>query len=85
MYTVYVLYSPGFDKIYIGQTENLDHRLNQHNNGNFRSWTKACRPWEVIHCETFENRALGKKRERQLKSYRGRMLLQLEISYLTES
>lgn len=31
MYTVYVLYSIRYDKIYIGYTSNLKERLLQHN------------------------------------------------------
>ncbi|MGQ9644804.1 MAG: GIY-YIG nuclease family protein [Ignavibacterium sp.] len=33
MYTVYVIYSSSFNKIYIGQTEDIERRMIEHNNG----------------------------------------------------
>ncbi|HEY4655435.1 MAG TPA: GIY-YIG nuclease family protein [Cyclobacteriaceae bacterium] len=31
MFTVYALYSPSFNKLYIGYTTNLENRLRSHN------------------------------------------------------
>nr|WP_237249358.1 GIY-YIG nuclease family protein [Sphingobacterium faecale] len=39
MYTVYVLYSPVYDKIYIGYTGNLANRLLSHNKLSTKGWT----------------------------------------------
>jgi putative endonuclease len=71
MYYTYILYSPEFDKIYIGHTDNLEKRLERHNLGLVRS-TKAYLPWELIYFETFDTRAVAMKRERELKSHQGR-------------
>jgi putative endonuclease len=62
VYYAYVLYSPKFDKIYIGQTDNLDKRFERHNLGLVRS-TKAYLPCNLIHIETFKtrNEAMGKR------------------------
>ncbi|WP_084328472.1 GIY-YIG nuclease family protein [Indibacter alkaliphilus] len=35
MFTVYALYSPAFDKIYVGFTSNLEQRLLSHNVNKF--------------------------------------------------
>ena len=72
MYTVYALYSPGYDKIYIGYTSNLEQRMLSHNKLGKKGWTKRYRPWEIIFTEGFEDKAEAMKREKQLKSAKGR-------------
>ena len=71
MVSVYVLYSEAFDQIYIGMSNNVEKRLQQHNSGQNKS-TKAYIPWVVIHAEPFEFRHEARLREKYLKSYRGR-------------
>jgi len=39
MFTVYVLYSDDYDKIYIGYTSNLKQRLLSHNKLGKKGWT----------------------------------------------
>ncbi|MGK9475465.1 GIY-YIG nuclease family protein [Melioribacter sp. OK-6-Me] len=72
MYTVYVLYSRHHNKIYIGQTEDLQRRINEHNNGLLSSYTKRYKPWEVVYTEEYPTRGEALKREKQLKSQKGR-------------
>ena len=50
-YTVYVLYSSKFDKIYIGYTSNLIQRFLAHNKLSKKGWSIKFRPWIVVHCE----------------------------------
>ncbi|SKB44189.1 GIY-YIG catalytic domain-containing protein [Sphingobacterium nematocida] len=47
MFTVYVLYSPAYDKIYIGFTSDLESRLKSHNELAKKGWTIRFRPWEL--------------------------------------
>ncbi len=71
MYTVYVLYSPSHDKLYIGYTSNLTQRLQSHNEtGN--GFTSRYRPWEIIHTEVYETKKTALKREKSLKGGQGR-------------
>jgi putative endonuclease len=72
MYTVYVIYSVSFNKIYIGQTDGLDRRLFEHNNGLLSSYTKRYKPWKIVYTEEYETRSEALKREKQLKSQKGR-------------
>ena len=55
-YYVYVLYSATLNKFYVGQTEDIDRRLEYHNNPiESRKFTAKGRPWElklVIECES---------------------------------
>jgi putative endonuclease len=74
MYTVYILESQSNGRRYIGQTNNVDDRLERHNRGRVRS-TKPYRPWELIHVEEFETRSDAARREAEIKSYKGGLLL----------
>ena len=79
MFFVYVLYSRKFDKIYIGFTSNLDGRLDAHNHPANKGWTKSFRPWEIVHSEVFKSKQKALKREKELKSSRGRNFIKTEI------
>ena len=80
MFTVYVLYSESFDKIYIGFTSNLEQRFLSHNELGKKGWTIKFRPWKIIHTEEFESKTEALKREKQLKSSRGRAWIHENIS-----
>ena len=71
---VYVLINPE-QKTYVGQTSDLDHRLSQHNDPNCRLTLHTKRhkgPWTLIHYEQFSTRAEAMRRERELKTGKGR-------------
>jgi putative endonuclease len=72
MFTVYVLYSVDFDKIYIGFTSNLPQRLLSHNILGKKGWTKKYRPWRVVYSEEYELKSEALRREKQLKGAKGR-------------
>ena len=71
MFYVYVLYSVKFERYYVGMTNRLEDRLNEHNTGKTRS-TKAFMPWDIVHKEFFETRDKARIREKYLKSSAGR-------------
>ena len=79
MYTVYVLYSENYDKIYIGFTSNLEQRFLSHNELSKKGYTVKYRPWKIIYTENFENKKEALKREKELKSSRGRYFIRNEI------
>ena len=72
MYTVYILYSAPFDKIYIGFSQNLEQRLLSHNELGKKGWTIKFRPWQLIYKEEFETKVEAMAREKFLKSGTGR-------------
>ena len=72
MYTVYVLKSLKFDKIYIGFTSDIDSRLAAHNHPKNKGWTRRFMPWELAYYETFSTKKEAMNREKQLKSGQGR-------------
>lgn len=71
---VYCLYSKDREKLYIGQTNNLERRLKQHELGRVDS-TKSYKPYILVHFEEFVNRNSAVKREKELKTSQGRRFL----------
>jgi len=80
LYTVYILYSSSFDKIYIGYSSHLINRFYSHNQFGTKDWTKSFRPWTVIYCEYFETKSQAMKREKQLKSAGLRAQIRIKIA-----
>ncbi len=68
MYTVYILYSFTKDRFYIGHTEDIERRLNEHN---VRRNLGAA-DWLIKYTEQFESRADAMKREKEIKSKKRR-------------
>ncbi len=76
-YFVYAIYNQVHNKIYIGQTKNLQERLDLHNKKIFNnSYTSRYNgQWVLIYVEKAENRKSALIREKQLKSYQGRLFI----------
>jgi len=72
MFFVYALYSPNFDKIYVGYSENPGKRLLSHNDERNKGWTAKFQPWKLIYTEKCETKTKALKREKQLKTAAGR-------------
>lgn len=75
MYTVYVLFSRQFEKVYTGHTSNLVKRFHFHNTSGRQKVTQAFRPWEVVYTAHFEDKQQALRREWLLKSGKGRAWL----------
>jgi len=74
-YYVYVLKSRQDGKLYIGLTNDLKRRLQEHARGNVKA-TKGRRYLGLVHYEYFINRQDAAARERYLKSGYGHRQLQ---------
>jgi putative endonuclease len=72
MFYVYIIYSKSFGKKYIGQTGNIETRLNQHNTNYFKSYTNNRGPWQLIYSKEFATRQEALKHEKYLKTGVGR-------------
>ena len=83
MIYTYVLQSEKDKKFYVGFTEDLKLRFEQHNKGYVES-TKDRRPLELIYYEACLDREDAIRREKYLKSYHGKMFIKNRLkSYLT--
>ena len=68
---VYILHNKRKNFLYIGYSENLVQRIKEHNNGRSKS-TKGYIPLKIIHYEAYCNKEDAKRREKYLKTNRGR-------------
>jgi putative endonuclease len=71
MFTTYVLLSKVSRRLYTGSTSDLERRLEQHN-ADVSTSTKNRGPWQLVHQENFLTLAEAVRRERYLKTGKGR-------------
>jgi putative endonuclease len=69
VYRVYILNNP-LGKRYIGLTENVQLRLEQHNNGQSK-WTKGKGPWSLFWSSGPMTLSESRKLENSLKRQKG--------------
>ncbi len=74
MYYVYVLKSDSTHKRYIGQTQNINKRISDHNNDESRYAKGRC-PWKLVYSERYGTRTEAILREKYLKTGVGREFL----------
>ena len=68
MYYVYILRCAD-DYLYIGHTEDLERRIQWHNERYGSAHTVNRRPVRLVYSETFDSREAAARRERQLKGW----------------
>ena len=70
-FQVYIIYSPSTDTFYVGQTADLNLRLEQHNQGFFHNAnTSKVNDWEIfhtIHCNSRRQALLIEKHIKRMK------------------
>ena len=66
MFYVYLLKSQKDSNMYIGSTNDLDRRINEHNSGKVSS-TKNRFPFDLIYYEAYKAEGDARNREKQLK------------------
>jgi len=79
MHYTYILFSKSKNKYYIGSTSNLEERLNKHNS-NHKGFTGGIGDWKIIYSEKFENYNLALKREKQIKKWKSRVMIEKLIN-----
>jgi len=75
---VYVLLSLKDHNFYVGYTTDLHRRLDEHFQGRNTS-TAPRRPFVLVHCEYYLAKADAERRERYLKTAKGRRVLRLML------
>ena len=84
MHYTYVLQSQKDNGFYIGYSENLKHRFEEHIKGKVES-TKNRRPLKLVYYEACLKSEDATKREKYLKTYNGRRFLHKRLnSYFAE-
>ena len=87
---VYILYSASSDKYYVGQTHDVEARLDDHNQGNRSNqsakYTFKHRPWELkAKICLGEDRSIAIRTERYIKRQKSRKFIQQLIDSKDES
>ena len=76
MWTFYILHSTLLDKFYIGHTgEPIEERLRKHNS-NHKGFTGGYGDWKLCFMELYDSKEAAYKRERQVKSWKNKTLIQ---------
>ncbi|MFB3897604.1 MAG: GIY-YIG nuclease family protein [bacterium] len=81
-YHVYVLQSITTGEIYIGQTSDLTRRITQHNDPLCKLTLHTKRrhgPWRLVYSEVCKDRSSAMKREKELKSGKGREWIRNQV------
>ena len=81
-FVVYILFSKDYDKTYVGFTSNLIERFKSHNYLSKKGYTIKFRPWQVVYVEFFTTKSEALKKEKLLKSGKGREFIKEIISKL---
>ena len=79
LFFVYIIYSSSLDKYYIGYTTDLTKRLNEHNTG-VSVYTSKASDWVLKYQDSFPERELAMKREKEIKSKKSRKYIDWLIS-----
>ena len=72
-YCVYAIQSEKTGRLYIGQTDLLQRRIEEHNKGRVKS-TKYESPWKLVAIEYFEKRSDARWAETRFKKSKGSWL-----------
>ena len=86
MFWVYILQNPA-GKFYIGQTDNLDRRLGEHNQPEAGSdkYTHKNGPWHLAYSEVFENRSEAVRRERFIKARKSAKWIRTNLLFINRA
>jgi len=67
LFYVYIIHSQRLERYYVGSTEEIERRLQEHNAGKSKS-TRTGVPWKLIHKESFATRSEAMLHERKIKA-----------------
>jgi putative endonuclease len=73
----YIVASRKNGTIYVGHTDDIAHRVWQHQNGELPGFTSRYQCHILVWCEPFETRDQAFRRERQIKEWRRAWKIQL--------
>ena len=79
-FTVYILFSESHKRHYIGQTMDINNRIQRHNAG-FEKATAPYKPWVILWTTVKANRAEAMALEKKLKNLSTKRLIQFIIKY----
>ena len=76
-YTCYIIYSQSLNRYYVGETENIDLRISQHNSGFYKSaFTSKAKDWELFHFIECADRRQARLIEAHIKKMKSRKYIE---------
>ncbi len=76
---VYILLSETTKRYYVGQTQDVKERLAYHN-ANYSKSLRNRGPWQLVYQEEYKTRGPAMRRERQIKSWKDRGMIERLVS-----
>jgi len=77
MYYCYVIFSQTLQKYYVGETEDVEVRIDLHNSGFFKgAYTSRASDWELYLSIPCKTRTGARKMERFIKSQKSRLFIE---------
>ncbi|MGB5356457.1 MAG: GIY-YIG nuclease family protein [Eudoraea sp.] len=77
MHYVYILFSDLLNRYYVGESENVQRRLKEHNDGFFKnSYTSSVTDWNIYLTIDCLDRIQARKVERHIKNMKSRTYIQ---------
>ena len=73
--TVYILHSNNLDRYYIGFTQDLDARLEFHENADGRKFTAKATDWELFYRISCNNKSQGLAIEKHIKNMKSKVYI----------
>ena len=78
-FTLYIIYSVKLDKFYVGYTgDNIEERIRKHNSKH-KGFSGKTSGWKIDYTEGFCTKEEAYRRERQIKSWKSRKMIEALI------
>jgi len=85
VFHVYILFSETKNRYYIGYTsDTLEERLRKHNSDH-KGFTGGMGDWEVKYSERYATKVEAMKREKEIKNWKSRKLIEKLIGKLSSA
>jgi putative endonuclease len=75
IFYTYILFSSKLNKYYIGSTNNLLRRIEDHNRGK-SGFTRVGVPWELKYVEEYKTKSQAYQREMEIKKRKDRKFIE---------
>ena len=75
IFYVYIVFSVKLHKFYVGSTNNLQRRFEDHNRGKTK-FAKQGMPWKLVYHEAFPDRYSAYNREMEIKKKKSRQYIE---------
>jgi len=79
MFSTYILFSPILDRYYIGQTNDIRSRIQQHLSGS-TAYTRQATDWQLVFLQNQPTRANAMRLERRIKQGKSQESIRRYIS-----